>query len=66
MADIKQELLSLNYSTSFELKGMEEADINLSLTPAVPPTASVYGTVTDGTLPLPNATVKLFDSLGIP
>ena len=66
MADIKQDLLSLNYSTSFELKGMEEADINLSLTPAVPPTASVYGTVTDGTLPLPNATVKLFDSLGIP
>ena len=66
MADIKQDLLSLNYSTSFELKGMEEADINLSLTPAVPPTASVYGTVTDGTLPLPNATVKLFDSLGVP
>lgn len=66
MADIKQDLLSLNYSTSFELKGMEEADINLSLTPAVPPTASLYGTVTDGTLPLPNATVKLFDSLGIP
>lgn len=66
MADIKQDLLSLNYSTSFELKGMGEADINLSLTPAVPPTASVYGTVTDGTLPLPNATVKLFDSLGIP
>lgn len=66
MADIKQDLLSLNYSASFELKGMEEADINLSLTPAVPPTASVYGTVTDGTLPLPNATVKLFDSLGVP
>ena len=66
MADIKQDLLSLNYSTSFELKGMEEADINLSLTPAVPPTASVYGTVTDGTLPLPDATVKLFDSLGVP
>lgn len=66
MADIKQDLLSLNYSTSFELSGMEEADINLSLTPAAPPTATVYGTVKDGTLPLPNATVKLFDSLGVP
>lgn len=26
----------------------------------------MYGTVTDGTNPLPNATVKLFDSLGVP
>ena len=66
MADIKQDLLSLNYSQSFALQGMQEADINLSLNPAAPPTATVYGTVTDGTNPLPNATVKLFDSLGVP
>lgn len=66
MADIKQDLLGLNYSTSFELKGMEEADVNLSLTPAAPPAATVYGTVTDGTNPLPNATVKLFDGHGVP
>lgn len=66
MADIKQDLLSLNYSTSFSLQGMQEADINLSLTTAAPPAATVYGTVTDGTNPLPNATVKLFDSQGVP
>ena len=28
--------------------------------------ASVYGVVTDGALPLPDATVKLFDSAGLP
>lgn len=66
MADIKQDLLSLNYSASFGLQGMQEADINLNLTPAAPPAGTVYGTVTDGTNPLPNATVKLFDSLGVP
>lgn len=37
MADIKQDLLSLNYSASFGLQGMQEADINLNLTPAAPP-----------------------------
>ena len=66
MADMKQDLLSLNYSTGFELQGMQEADINLSLAPALPPAATVFGTVTDGTKPLPNATVKLFDSMGVP
>lgn len=34
--------------------------------PSVAASATVYGTVTDGTNPLPNATVKLFDSLGVP
>lgn len=33
---------------------------------SVAASATVYGTVTDGTNPLPNATVKLFDSLGVP
>lgn len=66
MADIKQDILSLSYSPSFEVQGMQEADINLSLPPASVSTATVYGTVTDGTAPLPNATVKLFDSLGVP
>ena len=66
MADIKQDILSLSYSPSFEVQGMQEADINLSLPPAPVSTATVYGTVTDGTAPLPNATVKLFDSLGVP
>ena len=66
MADIKQDILSLSYSPSFEVQGREEADINLSLPPASVTTATVFGTVTDGTAPLPNATVKLFDSMGVP
>lgn len=34
MADIKQDLLSLQYSTSFSLSGMEEANIDLQLSVA--------------------------------
>lgn len=49
MAEIT-DLLKLNYSQSFDIQGMQEADINLSLSPAVP-AATVYGTVTDGTTP---------------
>ena len=65
MAEITA-LLKLNYSQSFDIQGLQEADINLSLSPADPASATVYGTVTDGTNPLPNATVKLFDSQGVP
>lgn len=66
MADIKQDLLGLEYSTSFELQGIQEADINLELLPASAGAATVYGTVTDGKEPLANATVKLFLSTGVP
>lgn len=66
MADIKQDLLGLECSPSFELQGIQEADINLELPPAPGGTATVYGTVTDGTAPLADATVKLFDSTGAP
>ena len=45
---------------------MQEADINLVLPPVPTATATVFGTVTDGTDPIPDATVKLFDSLGAP
>lgn len=34
MADIKTDFLSLNYSSSFSVEGIQEADINLSLPPA--------------------------------
>lgn len=34
MADITQDLLSLQYSTSFSLSGMEEANIDLQLSAA--------------------------------
>ena len=66
MADITQDLLQLQYSQSFPINGMQEADINLVLPPVPTATATVFGTVTDGTDPIPDATVKLFDSLGAP
>lgn len=66
MADIKQDLLSLQYSQSFEIQGLQEANIDLELPPASQSAATVYGTVTDGTNPIADATVKLFDSAGQP
>lgn len=66
MADIKQDLLGLKYSEDFVIQGMQEADIDLNLNPASETSASIHGKVTDGTNPIPNATVKLFDSKGTP
>lgn len=66
MADITQDLLQLQYSQNFPISGMQEADINLTLPPVPTATATVFGTVTDGADPIPDATVKLFDSLGAP
>lgn len=66
MAEIKQDLLGLKYSKDFTIQGMQEADIDLSLSPATEVAASIHGKVTDGTNPIPNATVKLFDSKGLP
>ena len=66
MADIKQDLLALEYSPSFALQGTQEAAVNLELPPVPVGAASLYGTVTDGTVPLADATVKLFDSTGTP
>lgn len=66
MADIKQDLLSLQYSDNFALQGMQEVNVDLELPPASTSLATVYGTVTDGTGPVPDATVKLFDSAGMP
>ena len=40
--------------------------MDLQLPPAPTVLATVYGTVTDGTNPVPGATVKLFDSAGMP
>lgn len=66
MADIKQDLLSLQYSQSFEIKGVQEANIDLELSAAPATAATIYGVVSDGTNPIPNATVKLFDHMGMP
>ena len=45
---------------------MEEANIGLSLPPVSNTTATLQGTVTDGSAPIPSATVKLFDANGLP
>lgn len=66
MADMKQDLLGLKYSEGFAIEGMQEADIDLNLNPASEISASIHGKVTDGTNPITNATVKLFDSKGMP
>ena len=66
MADLKQDLLSLQFSENFSLQGMQEANVDLQLPPASSTLATVYGVVTDGTNPIPDATVKLFDSAGLP
>ena len=66
MADIKQDLLSLQYSPSFEIQGTQVANVDLQLPPASSSSATVFGVVTDGADPIPNATVKLFDSTGMP
>ena len=66
MPDIKQDLLSLQYSQKFEIQGTQEANVDLELPPVPVSSATVYGTVTDGTSPIADATVKLFDSAGMP
>ena len=66
MAEIKQDLLSLQYSQNFDIQGMQEVNVDLELPPASTSLATVYGVVTDGTAPLADATVKLFDSAGQP
>lgn len=66
MADMKQDLLGLQYSQNFTIKGLQEADIDLNLDLVSNKSATVHGGVTDGIGPIPNATVKLFDSKGLP
>lgn len=53
MADVKQDLLSLQYSQNFEIQGMQEANIDLQLPPASATSATLYGVVTDGAFPWP-------------
>lgn len=66
MADVKTDLLSLQYSQNFAIEGLQEANVDLGLPPASAQTATVFGVVTDGSLPVADATVKLFDSAGLP
>lgn len=66
MAEIKQDLLSLQYSEKFEIQGTQEANVDLALPPAATTLATIYGVVTDGTTPIADATVKLFDNKGMP
>ena len=41
MADIKQDILSLQYSPNFTLEGIQEANIDLELPPAPAAAATV-------------------------
>lgn len=66
MATLNQDLYGLQYSADFSIQGLQEADIDLSLPPVSDTAATVYGIVTDGTLPLADAVVKLFDEKGVP
>lgn len=66
MADIKLDVLGLQYSENFSISGLEEANIDLNLNPAAETFSTIYGIVTDGQNPIPNATVKVFDSNGMP
>lgn len=66
MADIKQSFLGLEYSTGFNIQGMQEADVDLNLSPVIASSATIYGKVNDGTNPVVDATVKIFDSKGLP
>lgn len=66
MAEIKQDLLSLQYSQNFEINGTEEANVDLELSLAPASLSTVYGNVSDGVNPIKNAVVKIFDSDGLP
>lgn len=66
MATLNQDLYGLQYSADFSIQGLQEADIDLSLPPVSDTAATVYGTVTDGTQPIADAVVKLFDEHGVP
>ena len=66
MPEMKQDLLSLQYSKNFEIQGLQEENVDLVLPPAAASLATVFGVLTDGTDPIADATVKLFDSTGMP
>ncbi len=66
MSNISYDRYALQYSQTFHLEGLEEADVSLSLGASPAVLATVSGTVTDGTDPIPGATVKLFDDKGVP
>lgn len=66
MADIRKDLYSLEYSSTFSISGIEEADINVVLTKSTETSATVYGIVTDEVGAVEDATVKIFDKDGIP
>ncbi len=66
MAVIYEPDFNLTYSPNFALEGIEEANIDLNLEIIENNSCTVYGVVTINGTPVPNATVKLFDSDGNP
>lgn len=63
---IKKDLLALNYSGTFTIEGTKGQDIDLNLIEAPSQNCSIYGVVTDGTDPIVDAVVKVFDDDGNP
>ncbi len=66
MADLIQDALNLKYSSNINIVGTSEEVANLILETASDVSTTIYGNVSDGTNPIPNATVKAFDNTGAP
>lgn len=66
MSDIKKEFKGIKNSKSFSIKGIQEAEVNLSLDRISDTSITIHGKVTDGTDPIAEAVVKLFDHNGEP
>lgn len=64
--NIKKDLYDLNFSENFNLQDNDE-HIDLELSETLPSNSAIMGSVVDfSSLPVENATVKLFDANGKP
>ena len=67
MSEIKKDMYDLNYSENFNLVDTQEQVIDISLENTKTGTCTINGTVLDQTgNPVEGATIKLFDSNGVP
>ena len=65
--NIKKDLYDLNFSENFNIQDNDEQTIDLELSETLPGNSAIMGSVVDfSSLPVENATVKLFDANGKP
>lgn len=65
--NIKKGLYDLNFSENFNIQDNDEQTIDLKLSETLPGNSAIMGSVVDfSSLPVENATVKLFDANGKP